>query len=388
MDETYGLQWRTFPAHLERIFRNLREDSHFTDVTLVSDELIQIPAHRVILSACSPVLGKLLVSNPNSHPLLYMRGIKQSELQALLNFMYLGETQIPMNRVDNFLMVAKDLEIKEIHENEMEKDNTDDFIPDDKTNNENISDEQHIKNEVLEHISEKTATSEETVQSMQSDSGPENNENSDITIMKPKTGKEIFLSDSKISKIAKNQQEFNCIQCPSSFKLAIHLKRHERSKHPIEKSNGRFNCSECTRSFISRGAVRYHFKIIHASLKPKCDECGALFRSGGNLNIHKKAVHDGVKYPCTECSYQSTDLSALKKHFDNKHAGLRFPCNQCDSIFTYKASLTNHIKEHHIGFVFTCRICDFKTTKKHQLDVHKQKTHIVENFLKARKKKL
>ena len=385
MDETLGLQWKTFPVHLERIFRNLREDSHFTDVTLVSDELIQIPAHRVILCACSPVLGKLLASNPNSHPLLYMRGIKQSELQALLNFMYLGEAQIPMNRVDNFLMVAKDLEIKEIHENEMEKDNTDDFIQDDKTNNENIFDEQHIKNEDLEHISDKIAASDETVQSMQSDSGPESNENSDITIMKPKTGKESFLSDLKNSKIDENQQEFNCIQCPSSFKLAIHLKRHERSKHPIEKSNGRFNCSECTRSFKTTGHARQHFKIIHAGLRPKCNECGALFISKGNLKIHKKAVHEGVKYPCTECSYQSTQLSALKTHIDNLHAGLRFPCNQCDSIFTYKGSLTSHIKEHHNGFVFTCHICDFKTTKKYQLQIHKRRIHFVENFLNIHK---
>merc|ERR1712212_1429039 len=95
-------------------FRNLGEAGHFTDVTLVSDDQIQTPAHKVVLSACSPVLKTLLVNNPHSHPLLYLRGIKQTELQAILKFMYFGETQIFENRINDFVSVAKDLEIKEI----------------------------------------------------------------------------------------------------------------------------------------------------------------------------------------------------------------------------------------------------------------------------------
>merc|ERR1712212_830756 len=97
-------------------FRNLGEQGHFADVTLVSDDQIQTPAHKVVLSACSPVLKTLLVNNPHSHPLLYLRGIKQTELQAILKFIYFGETQIFENRINDFVSVAKDLEVKEISE--------------------------------------------------------------------------------------------------------------------------------------------------------------------------------------------------------------------------------------------------------------------------------
>merc|ERR1711931_364010 len=114
MDEKYDLRWKTYSEHLVGVFKELGEEGHFADVTLVSDDQIQTTAHKVVLSACSPVLKTLLVNNPHSHPLLYLRGIKQTELQAILKFMYFGETQIFENRINDFVSVAKDLEVKEI----------------------------------------------------------------------------------------------------------------------------------------------------------------------------------------------------------------------------------------------------------------------------------
>ena len=114
MDEKYDIKWKTYSDHLLGVFKELLEEGNFADVTLVSDDQIQTPVHKVVLSACSPVLKTLLVNNPHSHPLLHLRGIKQTELQAILKYMYLGETQIFEDRINEFISVAKDLEIKEI----------------------------------------------------------------------------------------------------------------------------------------------------------------------------------------------------------------------------------------------------------------------------------
>ena len=122
-DEKYDLKWKTYSDHLVGVFKDLGEEGHFADVTLVSDDQIQTPAHKVVLSACSSVLKTLLVNNPHSHPLLYLRGIKQTELQALLKFMYFGETQIFEDHVNNFLAIAKDLKIKEVIEENNDSDN-------------------------------------------------------------------------------------------------------------------------------------------------------------------------------------------------------------------------------------------------------------------------
>ena len=73
MADGYNLRWKTFPSHLAQVFRNLGEEGTFSDVILVSsDDQKPIPAHKVVLSACSPVLKSLLVNNPHSHPLVYL----------------------------------------------------------------------------------------------------------------------------------------------------------------------------------------------------------------------------------------------------------------------------------------------------------------------------
>ena len=108
--ETYSLRWKTFSDHLVLTFRDLGTEGHFTDVTLVSDD--QIQAHKIVLSSCSPLLKNLLLNNPHSHPLLYLSGVKQQELQSILQYMYLGEVTISQDSVQEFMDIAKDLEVK------------------------------------------------------------------------------------------------------------------------------------------------------------------------------------------------------------------------------------------------------------------------------------
>jgi hypothetical protein len=77
--ETFCLKWKTYGAHLTTVFTDLFNQNIFSDVTLVSDDQTQLPAHKIVLSACSPVLGNILLSNPHSHPLIYLRGVKQQD---------------------------------------------------------------------------------------------------------------------------------------------------------------------------------------------------------------------------------------------------------------------------------------------------------------------
>ena len=62
----------------------------FCDVTLVSDDLQQFPAHKVVLGAHSPVLETLLLSlkQNNDNTVLHMRGYTGTSIQRMLKFMY------------------------------------------------------------------------------------------------------------------------------------------------------------------------------------------------------------------------------------------------------------------------------------------------------------
>ena len=111
MAEKYTLKWHTFSDHLQLMFKDLYEEGKHSDVTLVCDDQTQFKAHKIVLSACSPVFKKIIDNNPSQHPLIYLRGIQSYELESILQFMYLGEARCFRDRMGEFLQVVKDLEV-------------------------------------------------------------------------------------------------------------------------------------------------------------------------------------------------------------------------------------------------------------------------------------
>ena len=110
----FSLRWKYFHTNISSSLSDLYTETNSTDVTLVSDDQIQFQAHKFVLSACSPVMKNLFLNNPHSHPLIYLRGVKQQELGSILQFMYHGEAAIHQNSINILLENAKDLQIKEL----------------------------------------------------------------------------------------------------------------------------------------------------------------------------------------------------------------------------------------------------------------------------------
>jgi len=117
--EKFCLRWNDFESNISVAFRELREEKDFFDVTLACDDN-QIQAHKVILSACSPFFRNILRRNPHQHPLLYLKGVKYSELLSVLNFMYMGEVNVAQEELNSFLAVAEDLRVKGLTQNNAE----------------------------------------------------------------------------------------------------------------------------------------------------------------------------------------------------------------------------------------------------------------------------
>ena len=109
--EQFCLRWNDFETNISSAFRDLKEEKDFSDVTLVCADQ-QVEAHRVILAACSPFFRKVFKKVQHSHPLIYMKGIQISELQAVLSFVYHGEVNMAEADLNSFLAVAEELEVK------------------------------------------------------------------------------------------------------------------------------------------------------------------------------------------------------------------------------------------------------------------------------------
>jgi len=115
--EKFCLRWNDFESNISSAFRELRDDKDFFDVTLAcGDE--QLQAHKIILSACSPFFRNILRRNIHQHPLLYLKGVKYTDLQSVLNFMYHGEVNVAQEDLNSFLAVAEDLRVKGLTQNQ------------------------------------------------------------------------------------------------------------------------------------------------------------------------------------------------------------------------------------------------------------------------------
>ena len=112
--EKFNLTWHTYTDHLREMLHDMMSSNELTDVTLVSEDKKKFKAHKVVLSACSSVFKSIISDTFLSSPIIYLRGIQSFEIESILQFIYLGEATFYQERMNEFINVAKSLEIKEI----------------------------------------------------------------------------------------------------------------------------------------------------------------------------------------------------------------------------------------------------------------------------------
>jgi len=114
--EKFCLRWNDFDSNMHEAFQEIRNEKDLFDCTL-SCGARQIEAHKLVLAASSPFFRTIFKQNPHNHPLLYLKGIKFTNLQSVLNFIYHGEVNIAKEELNSFLAVAEELQVKGLTEN-------------------------------------------------------------------------------------------------------------------------------------------------------------------------------------------------------------------------------------------------------------------------------
>ncbi|XP_063120456.1 zinc finger and SCAN domain containing protein 4F-like [Rattus norvegicus] len=110
-------------------------------------------------------------------------------------------------------------------------------------------------------------------------------------------------------------KQYNCEECPRTFKYASHLSLHQRT-HQNKKA---FVCPTCQKTFKRASDLRCH-EIIHNPEKPfKCSTCEKSFSHKTNLKAHER-IHTGEKpYVCSLCSHRFCQSSTYNRHLRNVH---------------------------------------------------------------------
>ena len=253
--EKLCLQWNDFRENITSSFRELREDTEFTDVTLVCEDGNKIEAHKVVLVSSSPLFKKLLKMNKHPHPLIYMRGLRSEDLAAIIDFLYYGETNVFQENLDSFLALAEELRLKGLTagaEGEKEPMN---------------------KTDQMERVSLKKENNQQLLEPM-----PRANFESP-----PSKG------------------PFNATVARTNDKINVELQDlDEQIKSMITKSdafckNGRgkmSSCNICGKEGPYKDMSR-HVEANHITgISHNCDMCGKVFRSRNSLRVHIASFHN------------------------------------------------------------------------------------------------
>ena len=105
------LSWNDFESSASNTIRRLWLDQDFSDVTLVTEEERRFTAHKVVLITGSQLFRNLFTAAAHPSPLLFLPGVRSEQLKLLLEFLYIGECELPEQDLKEFLAVAAKLKI-------------------------------------------------------------------------------------------------------------------------------------------------------------------------------------------------------------------------------------------------------------------------------------
>ena len=230
--EKYSLTWHTYSDHLKSMMKELMMDADFSDVTFVTEDKKRIKANISILSACSPIFKDILKKEKNSSQIMYLRGIQFSEIESIMQFIYLGEATFYEERMDEFIAVAKSLEIKELCNAEPETN----FEQDDESLPRNLNTADEVK--------------EQTVMSKH------------ITGQAPEGSRRVSVNG-----------KYKCDQCDYVAKYKQQLTVHVQVQH----EGVRYACDQCDYLATQKGSLTKHIQSKHEGIRYACNKCDHQF---------------------------------------------------------------------------------------------------------------
>ena len=282
----YSLTWDSYSDHLNNMMKDLMLNEDFSNVTLVTEDKKHIKANIHILSSCSPVFQDILKKEHKSSPTIFLRGIQYSEMESIIQFIYLGEATFYEERIDELLAVAKSLEIKELCNAGAETRRDSETSPSDP---------------IAEEVKEVKG----------------------VELKKEPT----VMTDQTTKQAPRDEEEVPC-----SFVYTQGLK---------------YACNQCDYEAKQQWQLNIHIQSKHEGVKYDCDKCDYQAIRHDHLTRHIKSKHEGVRYACDWCSFQSTRKDHLTRHIQSKHEGAKYACDQCDFQATNQIHLTKHIDAKH-----------------------------------------
>ena len=304
---------------MKNTYKSLLIDTDFTDVTLACRNDKWVKAHKVILSSSSSFFRDLLLCNPHQHPLVYLKGVNIKDLQAILQFIYLGEAKVEKDMVSSFFETAKELQVEGLTKQ---------------------IDEKHLTENIQVFSGEKNV--EETVEAQTTvdqqglitdccnycgfKAKGQLKNNRDM-IMKRHLEKvhhrENTIKHVKIESLA-DEDTNNSITNEEVENTVNQIYKDPDTRNFSESKN--VMVPEFADSFINQDVTENSFKVNDFKTE-SCNLCDFATKAKSNraflMKRHVLAVHDKVKtYACDFCDKKIAQKFDLTKHIQRHHTNV------------------------------------------------------------------
>ncbi|KAJ8959642.1 hypothetical protein NQ318_021829, partial [Aromia moschata] len=266
------------------VFSNLYKDGLLTDCILhCKDGTVR--AHKLILAASSPYFRKVFLEHHEKQAIFVMYGVSVGLLKELLELIYQGSTEVPGETLRSVLDLAEELQVTgilaasgstESQSNGCGRDTrfkgqkrvAVDFAAPEENEatpakiTKNISESTsncHPRKEAITRGSEK----HENVSQNDDHSDASNDANTNIVVPEIETNERLIGhstdEQSSLSVWARKERKFKCDLCPSSFKRASHLSRHQL----VHTGERPFACNQCDKAFSRHDKLKHHIQKAH-----------------------------------------------------------------------------------------------------------------------------
>jgi len=370
------LEWDHFRENMIRSIESFRE-TDFSDVILACQDR-QVMSHKLVLAASSPLFHEMLVKHPHPQPLLFLKGVEFLDLKALLSFMYSGEVELEQGRLDSFLQLGQELQVKGLTKEEakpqrltsISRENLDTmwavnknrkvkgitWFPDNFKVNEPLRSPGNQKNPDLQEMH----TKQDPKMQMR---------NQSISSSSTLSSSESAGTNSPVAASKKNHElseENNCPVICTQGTLQQVLKGLSESKQRVESA--RAHPTLMTKPDSDVGCV----SGLNAS--SPCDKevrlpesCSEELSEGENSSGRQFKGID-----TQEQCYPGNFPEFVEEFKDVNKSKITFRCKICMKMKLHRTGLIEHIESAHFPgtFIHTCKFCDKTVQTKSSLNSH------------------
>jgi len=331
---TCSLAWHEQQSVMGEFLRGVHLQHDFTDVTLVSDDDYFIPAHGLVLSACSPFLASILKNKATNPTIMTITNYNCSHIQSLLTLLYCGEVVLTKDNLHHLESLAEQLQITCL----MKYRKICDDCP------------VEVDKEQIDHH-------ESSPYDVPNNSEPANNFNASPRMDLLKAKLTDLIKTSLRKEVEDHQTYWHCLCCGKRWKVTRHnARRHMETHLPRQK------CEHCGDTFKHREVLIRHVKKKHGVnvniMSSDVDEtiCNANVKMN-DFNSYTtqisfltsfKMVKMDVKvgenaWHCLVCGKSCKSKYRCKRHMEVHIEGLALSCKDCDKVFGNNRALKEHI---------------------------------------------